>query len=331
MRARGTGRAAVRCAAMVHLRIVVPAGTCEEVLELLEGNPSVVNVVHLPGVARRPAGDLVLCDVAREDASVVLSDLRRLDVDHLGSIMVESVDTQLSDAADAAIAHAPGDPTDAVVWEQVEAQTSEQAQLSEIFLVFIALAGVIAAIGILLDSPILVVGGMVVGPEFGPIAGFCVAAVNRRPRLAARSFAALLVGFPLSIGVALLVVLGLKALGVAPAAFDGSDHALSSTIANPDVYAAVVALSAGVVGMLSLSTAKSGALIGVLISVTTIPAAANVGVAAAYGDGSSFAGSLGQLGLNVACLLLAGAATLEVQRLAYFRRRAAHRRRGPAA
>jgi uncharacterized membrane protein len=42
--------------------------------------------------------------------------------------------------------------------------------------------------------------------------------------------------------------------------------------------------------MLSLSTAKSGALIGVLISVTTIPAAANVGVASAYGDWTSFGG-----------------------------------------
>ena len=52
--------------------------------------------------------------------------------------------------------------------------------------------------------------------------------------------------------------------------------------------------------MLSLSTAKSGALIGVLISVTTIPAAANIGIAAALGDWDTAAGSAGQLVVNLA-------------------------------
>ena len=48
-------------------------------------------------------------------------------------------------------------------------------------------------------------------------------------------------------------------------------------------------------GVLSLTSAKSGALIGVLISVTTIPAAANIGVAAAYGDGEEWRGAMVQL------------------------------------
>jgi hypothetical protein len=76
--------------------------------------------------------------------------------------------------------------------------------------------------------------------------------------------------------------------------------------------------------MLSLSTAKSGAIIGVLISVTTIPAAANIGVAAAYGDGDSWAGSLAQLSINLGAILLAGTATLWIQRLLYRRRRIRH-------
>ena len=63
---------------------------------------------------------------------------------------------------------------------------------------------------------------------------------------------------------------------------------------------------ARVAGLLSLTTAKSGALIGVLISVTTIPAAANVGVAAAYGDWSEFRGALAQLALNLTCLSAVG-------------------------
>jgi uncharacterized hydrophobic protein (TIGR00271 family) len=145
--------------------------------------------------------------------------------------------------------------------------------------------------------------------------------------LAARSFAALAVGFPLAIGSVILASAIFKATGITPATFSAGDHSLSRTIASPDFFAAFVAFCAGIAGMLSLTTHKSGALIGVLISVTTIPAAANVGIAAAYGDGESFRGSLGQLAINIAALLLAGTLTLAAQRALYHRRRAAHRKR----
>jgi uncharacterized membrane protein len=80
---------------------------------------------------------------------------------------------------------------------------------------------------------------------------------------------------------------------------------------------------AGVAGVLSLSTAKSGALIGVLISVTTIPAAANVGVGAAYRDWAEFGGAAFQLGINLIAIVLAGVTTLGIQRTFYVRRRRA--------
>jgi uncharacterized hydrophobic protein (TIGR00271 family) len=316
---------------MVHLRIVVPGDRSGRALELLERSESVINVVFFTDAARKPRGDVILCDVAREDASVILEDLRALEIDHDGSIAIELIDTALSDAAQIAEERAEGAPSDAVIWEEVTARTSESASLTPGFLVFMVLAAWIASVAILLDSAVLMVGAMVVGPEFGPIAGFCVAAVRRRGRLAARSFVALAVGFPFAIAAVVVTTLLLRATGVAPDTFGPSDHTLSRTIASPDVYAAFVAFCAGVAGMLSLTTAKSGALIGVLISVTTIPAAANVGVAAVYADGESFRGSLGQLAVNVAALLLAGTLTLFVQRTVYRRRRAAHRRQAPGA
>ena len=88
----------------------------------------------------------------------------------------------------------------------------------------------------------------------------------------------------------------------------------------------IVAFCAGA-GMLSLSTAKSGALIGVLISVTTIPAAANIGVAAAYGDSDGWTGSLAQLALNLVSIVTAGTLVLAVQRMLYARRRSARAQR----
>jgi uncharacterized hydrophobic protein (TIGR00271 family) len=220
---------------------------------------------------------------------------------------------------------------DAVVWEEVEEHTSESATLSFSFLAFMVLAALIAAVGIYLDSSILIVGAMVVGPEFGPLAGFCVAIVHPPRSLALHSFVALAVGFPLAILAVLLTSLIFKATGVAPQAFTKFDHGLSDVIASPDFLAFFVALCAGAAGMLSLSTAKSGALIGVLISVTTIPAAANIGIAAAYRDWPVFRGSLTQLGVNLVAILLAGTATLALQRAVYERRRRRHLLRSRAA
>ena len=316
---------------MVHLRVVVPTERAAKALECLEGFASVINIVHLPRAARRPSGDVILCDVAREDASLVLERLRKLDIHHDGSIAVELVDTAVSDAAARAERIAEGTPADAVIWEEVTERTSESATVSAAFLVFMVLASLIASVGIMLESPILVVGAMVVGPEFGPIAGFCVAVVERRPDLAGRSAIALAAGFPLGIVSVLLATLAFQELGVTPDTFVSAEHGLAHMIASPDFFAAFVAFCAGIAGMLSLTTAKSGALIGVLISVTTIPAAANVGVAAAYGDGAGFRGSLGQLAVNLGSLLLAGTLTLLVQRGVYHRRRAHYERRLAAA
>ncbi len=316
---------------MVHLRIVVPAERAEAILALLQSCDSVINIVHLPGVAQKPTGDLILCDVAREDASVVIADLRHLGVPEYGSISIDDIGSSLSRAADAAEKYAAGSPADAVIWEQVSATTSESATLSGGYIVFIVLASLIAGVGILLDSPILIVGAMVVGPEFGPVAGVCVALVERRPHLASQSLVALAVGFPVGILITVLCVLAFKATGVVPEGFDTASHSFSNAIARPDFLSFFVAFSAGVAGMLSLSTAKSGALIGVLISVTTIPAAANAAVAAAYGDWSTVRGSLGQLGANLGSMLVAGTLTLLVQRGQYARRRREHRARTAGA
>lgn len=309
---------------MVHLRVVAPSEQAEKALELLTRNPIVCHIVHLPGAAVEPDGDMIIADVPREDASVVVGDLKALGIEQSGSISIAPIEVQLSQLAEEAERVAPGDPADAVVWEEVEARTSEQSRLSWSFLTFMVLACLLAAVGIIQNSPILIVGAMVVGPEFGPIAGFCVALVQRRGKLALRGLLALAVGFPLGITAVVVAVLVFKATGITPAEFSEADHDLATTIANPDFFAFFVAFCAGIAGMLSLSTAKSGALIGVLISVTTIPAAANVGVAFAYADWESWRGSQQQLLINIASLLAAGTLTLFVQRMVYAHRRHAH-------
>ncbi len=309
---------------MIHLRIVVPSYQAEHALDLLANTPSVCNLIYLERAARRPEGDVILCDVTREDASVIVSDLRELDIDREGSIAMEVIDSQVSHAAAEAERATAGLPSDAVVWEEVESRTSENVELSASFLIFMALAMLIAMVGILTDQLILIIGAMIVGPEFGPIAGLCVAAVQRRRDLLRRSFTALAAGFPLGITVTFLAALLINAAGLVPETFSQEGHPFTAFISSPNGWSFVVAYLAGTAGVLSLTSAKSGALIGVLISVTTIPAAANIGVAAALGDWHEWVGAMEQLSLNLAAIALAGIGTLFVQRRLYLRRRVAH-------
>ncbi|HEX8648610.1 MAG TPA: TIGR00341 family protein [Thermoleophilaceae bacterium] len=309
---------------MIHLRLVVPKDISGDVRALMCESDAVSSVIHLEDAAAKPEGDVILCDVAREDASVIIGDLKEMGLHERGTISVEEVDSALSTAAREAEKAAAGLPSDAVVWEEVEARTSEQTELGASFLAFMALATMIAGVGVIIDSQVLIIGAMVVGPEFGPIAGFCVAVVHRRGHLARRSILALAAGFPVAITAAFLLTLAVRGIGAAPDEL--TERPLTDFISHPDEFSVIVALLAGVAGVLSLTSAKSGALIGVLISVTTIPAAGNIGVAAAYGDGDEWVGAMEQLSLNLASILVAGIATLYIQRRLYLRRRREHLR-----
>jgi uncharacterized hydrophobic protein (TIGR00271 family) len=151
-----------------------------------------------------------------------------------------------------------------------------------------------------------------------------VALVRRQRELAWRSFAALAVGFPIAITAGFLLSVAIKELGLAPDGFELSERQFTEFITHPDFFSFLVAFLAGVAGTLSLTSTKSGALIGVLISVTTIPAAANIGLAAAYGDGDEWRGAMLQLSVNLAMIVLASVGTLFVQRKLYQRRRIRH-------
>ena len=150
-----------------------------------------------------PAADLIVFDVPREDTSVLLAELREIGVERAGTISIDEIESSRSLLARGDRC-GEGSPADAVVWEEVEQRTSESAELLGPFVAFMVLATLIAAVGILTDSQILIIGAMVVGPEFGPLAGICVAVVQRRLELARRSLAALLVGFPVAIAATFL-------------------------------------------------------------------------------------------------------------------------------
>ena len=270
---------------MVHLRLIVPSDVASRVFEHLVAHPGVAHVVHLPAVSASPPGQVVLCDVVREAANGVIEWLQDQGVHRTGAIVVEALEAVVSDAAAAAEREAPGHGADALVWEELDARARDDSSVTASFLVFIGVAAVIAGVGILLDAPILIVGAMVVGPEYGPLSALCIGLVRRRAETVDDAVRTLAAGLAAASAASLVATVVFRATGLAPDRYDLSDRQLTAFISHPDGMAAVVAVLAGVVGMLSVTQARAGALIGVLVSVTTIPAVSNIGVATAYASG----------------------------------------------
>ncbi|WP_288820125.1 DUF389 domain-containing protein, partial [uncultured Corynebacterium sp.] len=171
---------------------------------------------------------------------------------------------------------------------------------------------------------VTVVGAMVVGPEFGPLAALAVSIVRRRGYLARRAVLALVVGFPVAMLVTAIAVLGGETIGWIKL---GTLRQLNQVdfIFQVGPLSFVVALLAGAAGMLSLVSAKSAALVGVFISVTTVPAAGFAVVAATVGDWQVAEQSAIQLGVNLAGIVLAGVLVLWVHLQTSSRHRANRR------
>ncbi|MYU23373.1 DUF389 domain-containing protein [Streptomyces sp. SID8352] len=299
---------------MLHLRLIVPADRTDDAVRLVRETVGTTHLVVLPGAAREPEGDVVLCDVARESADELVRRLRRLGIQRDGAITAESIGMSLSDHADRAEREAPGSPADAVLWEQLEEATNEESSLSITYVAFMVLATMIAACGVVLDNAVLIVGAMAVGPDFGPLAGISTAVVQRAPRLAARSLLALLVGFAVAMAATVVLSWGMTALGLFSAERLEGPRPNTGFVYSPDALSFAVAVMAGIAGTLSLTSAKSGALVGVAISVTTVPAAANTAVALSFGDLTQTVGSAEQLLVNLTGITVAGTVTLLAQK-----------------
>jgi uncharacterized hydrophobic protein (TIGR00271 family) len=230
-----------------------------------------------------------------------------------------TVDAAVSRAAEAAESAAPGDGTDAVVWEQVVRTTAAESALSVSYLAFLTIATLLAAVAIINDSAILTIGAMVLGPEFAPLAALAVAVVHRRHSIARHAAVTLVVGFVVAIALTAVAVLVGRALGWFGTELLDADRPETGFITSPDRWSLVVAVFAGIAGVLSLTSAKSGALVGVFISVTTVPAAADMGLSLALGGGVEFVRAATQLGINLAGILVAATVTLAVQKAVWRR------------
>ncbi|MGW2699865.1 DUF389 domain-containing protein [Streptomyces sp. NPDC001340] len=307
---------------LIHFRMVMPPALTERAVDLLTSNDRVLNLVVVKS-AHVPDGDVLECDVVKGAANGVLDGLRKLGIDRAGAIAVDDVDLmfshraqQIEDDQPSALVHAP-------LWAAVEAHIRAAGTYPPSFYLFLVIVGLIGSVGIMTNSQILIVAAMVVGPEYNAITSIALGLDRRHRRRVWEGTRALTTGFLLAIAITLVFALLARAADLQSTAFDLGLRPVSHLIDTPDAFSVVVAVLAGVVGVVSLTEAHTSALLGVFISVTTIPAASDIAVSLAFSEWHEARGSLFQLLLNVVVLVAMGVITLRMQR--HLWRRAARR------
>ncbi|MGY3205711.1 DUF389 domain-containing protein [Streptomyces sp. TE5632] len=304
---------------MIHVRLVSPPDLTPRAVGLLTDDRYVFNLVVLAEMAHNPDGDAIECDILAGAANAVLRGLRELGLDRRGSIVIEPMEMAFSGLAAEAEQRQLGALAYAPVWEEVEARIRSGGTYGPSFYVYLVVAGVLAAVGIFTNSQILIVAAMVVGPEYSAISSVALAIDRGNVTRIRQGLSALTVGFLMAIVVTFLFSWAIRGLDRQPKAFALGIRPVSALIDTPNLFSVVVAVLAGIVGIMSLTQARSSALLGVFISVTTIPAAADIGVSCAFSSWSQARGSLAQLLLNIVLLILVGVLTLKFQRAVWRR------------
>jgi uncharacterized hydrophobic protein (TIGR00271 family) len=198
------------------------------------------------------------------------------------------------------------------VWAEISGAAAAHARTALLYVLFMAAAGVVAGVGVLNGSAILVVGAMALSPDLLPISAVAVGLVERRWALAARAALTLGIGLGIAALTAALATVLLRAFGRIDRGLDLADTALGPSLTEIGPGTVLVALAAGMAGMLAIETAARAA-VGVAISVTTIPAAAYVGCTVGVGWDSGGRGALDVLATNVVCIVAGSTITLWVQ------------------
>jgi uncharacterized hydrophobic protein (TIGR00271 family) len=288
---------------VLRLRLAIERNRADSVTDALEATGGVHRIVAL-APERSATGVVLAADVLPAAADEVMQLIREWEVADEDFLITRQ------EVVAPTPAHGGVSAGSEFAWIEVIGEARAHSRPLGRYMAMMAVAGVIAAIGVITDNPILIVGAMAVSPDLLPINAACVGFVANRLALAWRAIGTLALGIVLTWAVAAAVAWALQATGVLTGDFKLHDTALHG-LNHIDYSTILVALAAGVAAMLSFET-RAAAAVGVAISVTTIPASALFGVS--LGLGSVTWGAAGVLGVNVTLLLLSGSLTLAVQR-----------------
>jgi len=205
--------------------------------------------------------------------------------------------------------YAEDEDSDRIAREELVAAARDLVPSLSNYLVLTVVSAVIATAGLLLDSPAVVVGSMVIAPLIGPAMAASVGTIVVDDEMFARGVKLQAAGLLLSVASAAAFAWVVKTVHLVPPFTDVAAIPQVRERLSPDFLSLAVAVGARVAGALSLTTGVSSAIVGVMIAVALIPPAATVGIGIAWGRpmvtfGSGVLVLVNLLSINLAALVV---------------------------
>lgn len=202
------------------------------------------------------------------------------------------------------------DATEHIAREEMTTKAREMIPDLQTYLAMTIISAVVATSGLLLDSPAIVVGSMVIAPLIGPAMGASVGTVLNDRELFRNGVKYQFIGGVAAIVSATVFAIGVRHGFLVPPGTNVTTIPQVSGRLSPDFLSLVVALGAGAAGVLSLASGVSVALVGVMIAAALVPPAAAVGIALAWWQPMAAVSSFVLVLVNILSINLSGLVVL---------------------
>ena len=286
------------------VQILIPTGKRDAVLGVLAGEG--IDYVLTDETSGREFTAVVTFPVPTNALEPVLEDLRDVGINDDGYTVVVDANTVISSQFDELEeTYAEEEDEDRIAREELTSKANDLAPSLSNYGLMTVISAIIATAGLLLDSPAVVVGSMVIAPLIGPAMTANVGTVVDDHEMFVRGVKLQAIGLGLAIVSATAFALLVRYANVIPPLADVTSVSQIRERVAPDFLSLVVALGAGAAGVVSLTSGVSTALVGVMIAVALIPPAATVGIGIAWGQPLVSLGSIVLLLVNVLSINLA--------------------------
>jgi len=178
------------------------------------------------------------------------------------------------------------------------------------FLALSALSALLAVGGLLLESPIVIVGAMVVAPFAGATMSASVGAVLGNRETATASVVSQALGLTVATVTAVGTTVALRRLGFVPDLLAVASNEQVSSFVTPNLLAVLIAVGAGAAGALALVSDLPVSIAGVAVAAALVPSAGALGIGIAFRQPHVALGALVLLFLNIVAINLTTAGTL---------------------
>ncbi|WP_435074723.1 TIGR00341 family protein [Halorubrum sp. HHNYT27] len=262
---------------------MIPAGKRAAVIRALDDEG--VDYVVTDETSGRKYTAVAMFPLPTAAVEPVLERLREAGIDERTYTVIVAAETVISHRFEALEAEYESNgerSSDRISREELQAKADDLASGLGTYVLMTVISAVIATAGLLLDSPATVVGSMVIAPLIGPAMSAAIGTVVDDEEMFQRGARMQVIGVLVAVAAATLFAFALRTLAFVPPGFNPLELAEVSERLAPNVLVLVVAIGAGVAGIVSLMTGVSATLVGVMIAVALIPPAAAVGIGIAF-------------------------------------------------